>query len=235
MLEGRLRVSRAAERAGTNGDAAIEAVEEPTLFWRGMRYLCNAYFEPCYGFRAWGVENVPMTGPTLLVCNHQSFLDPIVVGLPLNKRRFHALARKTLWANPAMGWLITKLNAMPVDQENPGDLRAMRACLEVLNNRGMLLIFPEGARTLSGKTEDFQTGTMLLIRRAKPTVVPVAIDGAYEAWPRHGRPKPTGKLGIEFGRPIEAAELLAMKPEAALGHLRDTVERMRLNLARRMR
>ena len=208
----------------------------PNLFWRTLHFFCFLYFLPMYRFRWWGVRKVPLTGPVLMVCNHQSFLDPIVVGLPMSRRKFHALARKTLWDNKAVGWVITRLNAFPVDQENPGDLRAMRACLELLNAGDALLIFAEGARTLTGKTEAFQTGTMLLIKRAKPTVVPVAIEGAYEAWPRRAKhPKPTGRIGIMFGDPIPAEQLLSLKPDAALGLLRDRVESMRLEVAERLR
>lgn len=216
-------------------DAAPARTQRPSFFWHAMHFLCFVYFLPMYRFRAWGVSRVPMTGPVLLVSNHQSFLDPIIIGLPLSKRRFFALARKTLWDTKWVGWLITKLNAIPVDQENPGDLKAMRACLDVLNRGEMLMLFPEGARTLTGQTESFATGMMLLIRRARPTVVPVALEGAYEAWPRTRKlPRPTGRIGVMFGEPVPAEELLSLKPEAALELLRQRVESMRLEVAARL-
>lgn len=210
-------------------------VHRPDLFWRVLHFFCFAYFLPCYRFRAWGVRRVPRSGPVLLVSNHQSYLDPIAIGLPLSRRRLFALARKTLWDTPWVGWLITRLHAIPVDQENPGDLKAMRACLDVLGRGEALLIYPEGARTLTGRTEPFQTGTMLLIKRAKPAVVPVAIDGAFQAWPRNRKaPRPTGRIGVMFGEPIPAEELLAMKPDDALRRLRDRVETMRQEVVHRL-
>lgn len=217
-------------------ESGKDAPSRPTAFWQLMHLLCFLYFLPAYRFRAWGTSRLPMTGPTLLVSNHQSFLDPIVVGLPLARRRMGALARKTLWDNKAVGWLIDRLEAIPVDQENPSDLKAMRACLEVLSRGEALLIFPEGARTMTGQTQAFQIGTMLLIKRARPTIVPVGIDGAFDVWPRTRKlPRATGRIGVEFGEPISAETLLAMKPDAALNHLRETVESLRLGVADKMR
>jgi 1-acyl-sn-glycerol-3-phosphate acyltransferase len=146
------------------------------------------------------------------------------VGLPLARRRFYALARKTLWDQKAVGWLITQLGALPVDQENPGDLKAMRACIDVLKRDQMLLIYPEGARSLSGQVEAFQPGTMLLIKRARPTVVPVGIAGADGVWERGRKlPAATGRLGVSFGEPIPASTLLAMSAQDAVGMLRERV------------
>ena len=211
-----------------------QASLRPTWFWQVMHLVCFLYFVPMYRFRAWGVRHVPLTGPVLLVSNHQSFFDPILVGLPLARRRFYAMARKTLWDHPAVGWLIEQLSAVPVDQENAaGDLRAMRQCVEILRQGQMLLVFPEGSRTLTGETDAFLTGTMLLIKRARPAVVPVALDGAFDAWPRGRKlPRPTGRMGVRFGEPIPAEALLTIPPGQALTLLRDRVESLRLGVAK---
>lgn len=217
--------------------APATGVHRPNLFWHALHLFCFVWFLLCYRFRSYDVHRVPLTGPVLLVSNHQSFLDPIVVGLPFSRRRLHAMARKTLWNNKLVGWLITKLNAFPVDQERTGggDLAAMRQCIDILKRDEMLLIFPEGARTLTGKTEKFETGTMLVIKRAKPTVVPVALEGPYEAWPRRAKlPRLWGTIAIRFGEPVSAESLLAMPAEEALESLRRKVESMRRELAARM-
>jgi 1-acyl-sn-glycerol-3-phosphate acyltransferase len=225
-------------RSTDPSDPRDRATQRPTWLWRLLHLLCFLYFVPAYRFRAWGVQHVPLTGATLLVANHQSFLDPIVGGLPLSRRRFVALARKTLWDSRCVGWLITRLNAIPVDQNGVdgggGDLKAMRACLDVLGRGDALVIYPEGARTLTGEVQRFHTGSMLLVKRAKPTVVPVAIEGAFEAWPRLRRfPRPTGRIGVMFGEPIPAEELVKLKPDDALAQLRDRIEQMRQDIARR--
>ena len=204
-------------------------------WWHLLHALCYAWFAPLYQYRAWGIHHVPRTGPVLLVSNHQSFLDPIAVGLGAHHRQFYAMARTTLWDTRWLGWLIGSLNAVPVDQGG-SDVRAMRQCLGVLNQNHALLVFPEGARTMDGRTHPFQTGTMLLIKRARPIVVPVAIEGAYGIWRRGMRlPKLTGRVGVMYGSPIEPDELLSRTPREALDLLQARIEAMRKTIGRRMR
>jgi len=113
-------------------------------------------------------------------------------------------------------------------------MAAMRRCIEVLNDGQALLIMPEGTRTLDGTTQAFAPGTMLIVKRAKPKVVPVAVEGAYAAWPKGRGPRLTGRIGVMFGEAIPAEKLIAMGADAALAMLRDEVERMRLEVAERM-
>jgi len=200
-------------------------------WWHFCHMLCVVWFYTCYRFRFFGQDNIPRTGPVLLVSNHQSMLDPIIVGLGSSHRQFYALARATLWDTKWLGRIMDSLNAIPVDQDKP-DASTMKHCIEVLKQNHALLVFPEGARTLSGETEPFEPGTMLIIKRAKPIVVPVALDGAYDAWPRtKKRPKLFGRIACVYGEPIEAEDLLSVKPAEALETLRKKVESLRLELA----
>ena len=93
------------------------------LWWHLLHLPCYVWCRLFYRYRWRGVENVPLTGPLLLVSNHQSLLDPILVGVPCWRRQFYALARATLWSNRLLGWLINTLNAIPVDQ-SAADTRA---------------------------------------------------------------------------------------------------------------
>ncbi|MEM6333140.1 MAG: lysophospholipid acyltransferase family protein [Planctomycetota bacterium] len=205
------------------------------VWWHLMHALCFLWFWPCYRFRAFHSKRIPTTGPVLLLANHQSFLDPIIVGLPSSHRQFHAMARATLWNNRTVARLIDSLNAIPVDQE-ASDLKAIRSCVDVLKAGHALLVFPEGSRTPDGAVHGFEQGTALLIRRAKPTVVPVAIEGSFDAWPRGRKlPRPTGRIAVMYGEPVSADELLAMKPDAMLDELRGRVEDMRQELADTLR
>ena len=202
------------------------------LYWAFMHFLCYVWVAPCYRYRAWGITNVPRTGPVLLVSSHQSFMDPILVGLGCHHRQFYAMARATLWDSALLGKLIDSLNAIPVDQES-ADLPAMRKCVDVLRKNQGLLVFPEGARTEDGSIAPFAPGMMLLVRRAKPKVVPVAIEGAFDVWSRYRKaPKLCGRVGVVYGEPIEAERLLAM--EAPTEFLRQQCEVLRQEAARRI-
>lgn len=204
------------------------------LWWHVLHLLSYYWVTSCYRYRAWGVRHVPADGPVLLVSNHQSFLDPILVGLACHHRQFYAMARSTLFKRRVFAWLIRSLNAVPVRQ-GQADKAAMRQCLDMLQRGHALLIFPEGGRTFNGATQRFAPGTMLLIRRARAQVVPVAIEGAFAAWPRkRARPQAVGRIGVQYGRPIAAATLLAMGSEKALAELENRIETMRLGLADRM-
>lgn len=192
--------------------------------------LCVIWFTFSYRFRFFGQHHIPRSGPVLLVSNHQSMLDPIIVGIGSSHRQFYAMARATLWNNKILGWMMNTLNAIPVDQDKP-DASTIKRCIEVLKQEHALLVFPEGARTYTGKTEAFEPGTMLIIKRAKPTIVPVALEGAFDAWPRVRKlPKLFGHIVCKYGEPIEASDLLSMPNAEALEYLRDRVETLRLEL-----
>lgn len=188
-----------------------------------------------YRHRWWNIHNIPAEGPTLLVCNHQSYLDLPVLGVGIYHRHFHPMARKTLFRNPVFGRLIRSLNAFEVDQES-ADIRSVRTAIDKLKAGHLVLLFPEGARTEDGRMGPFNPGLMLLIRRARPTVVPMAVDGVYDAWPINRKwPRLSGATGAEYGEPIPAKDLIAMPPEEARKLLRHRVETLRLSVRQRLR
>ena len=186
-----------------------------------------------YHARWWGVQHVPRRGGVLLICNHQSYLDLPLIGIGLEHRHFHSMAASWLFQHPIFRRLIATLNAFPVEQ-GKGDVRAVRRAIELLKREQLVLIFPEGSRSRDGSVLEFETGLMLLIRRARPTVVCAGLDGPFEVWPRdRKRPRLTGRMGIAFDQPIEAETLLAMSPEDASRMLHDRVVAMREDVRRR--
>lgn len=209
------------------------------LWWALYHWITWLWFVSCYRWRAWGVRNIPDEGPVVFVSNHQSFLDPIVVGLGCHKRQFHPLARKTLWDSAVYRALSLPMNAIPVDQE-AGDLKAMKTCLEKLAQGHALLLFPEGARTRDGRVKPFANGIKLILKRSGAPVVPVGIAGAFEAWPIHAKlPSPRGRIGVAYGQTITPEELKALGPDAGLALLHERVcalhaeAQQRLDAARR--
>ncbi|RMD63260.1 MAG: 1-acyl-sn-glycerol-3-phosphate acyltransferase [Planctomycetota bacterium] len=177
-----------------------------------------------FSVRRWWRGPVPAAGPLLVVANHQSYLDPPLVGLAVHNRPLRYVAREGLFRSRALGPLIRSLNAAPVAEGGRADVRSMRAVLEALQSGGAVLLFPEGTRTPDGSVQPFRKGVGLLLKRARCPVLPVGIAGAYEAWPRSSRlPRLGGPVHVVAGRTLQPDSLLARGAEAALEQLREVV------------
>lgn len=124
------------------------------------------------------------TGPVILASNHQSYFDPPLAG-NASDRAIYFLARRSLLNVPVLGWLLPKLNVIPVDQEGV-DRSALKGIIRVLKRGECALLFPEGSRTVDGKLQPAQPGVGLIIARTMAPVVPMRIFGAHEALPRSG-------------------------------------------------
>ena len=140
-------------------------------------------------------------GPVILAANHQSYFDPPLAG-SVSDRAIYFLARRTLLNGAVLGWLLPKLNVVPVDSEGGKDRTALKALIRILRAGEGTLVFPEGQRTLDGNLQPAQPGLGLVIARTLAPVVPMRIFGAYEAWPIHEKfPRP-GRVTIVVGEPI---------------------------------
>jgi 1-acyl-sn-glycerol-3-phosphate acyltransferase len=144
-------------------------------------------------------------GPVILAANHQSFLDPPFAG-SASRRAIYFLARRTLLDGRFFGWLLPKLNVIPVDSESGKDRTALKALIRILRAGEGTLVFPEGQRSPDGKLQPAQPGLGLVIAKTLAPVVPIRIFGAYEAWPIHKKwPRP-GRVTVVVGEPIYFTE-----------------------------
>lgn len=152
-------------------------------YWAGYnvsRILAKIFFR----FRILHRERMLQSGPVILASNHQSYFDPPLVG-NASDRAIYYLARRSLLNVPVLGWLLPKLNIIPVDNEGV-DRSALKGIIRVLKRGEGALIFPEGERTFDGNLLPAQPGVGLIIARTLAPVVPVRIFGAHEALPRGG-------------------------------------------------
>lgn len=203
------------------------------LWWEFTRLVFIFIMAVAWRLRWWGGENVPQQGGVLMVCNHQSYLDLLALGVAIPRRHFHGMARTGLFKNAFFSKLIRSYNAFPVDASK-GDMRAMRTAIERLKQGQLVLIFPEGSRSPDGHVHPFAKGIEVVIRRAKPTVVPAAIEGLYDILPPHRKWPSRGRAAVAFGKPIDAETLLsADQPVPAL--LQNRVEQLRLELREKLR
>ena len=152
-------------------------------YWLGYhfsRVIGRLFFR----FRIVQRERMIQNGPVILAMNHQSYLDPPLAGITCD-RAIYFLARKTLLGAPLLGWLLPKLNVIPVNQEGV-DRGAIKALIRILKAGNGVLVFPEGSRTLDGKLQPTEPGLGLVIAKTLAPVVPMRIFGAHEALPRGG-------------------------------------------------
>src|SRR6267142_1843707 len=175
------------------------------LGYDAFRVLARAVGVWLYGLRAVGRENWPVEGGALVCANHQSMFDPPLVGLTC-PRRMNYLARDTLFRVPILSQLITFLDAIPIDREGVG-LAGLKETLRRLKAGELVLIFPEGTRTHDGEVAALKPGFISVARRSRVPLVPVGLDGAYQAWPRTSRFPRGGRIAVVIGEPISAAQV----------------------------
>lgn len=146
-------------------------------------------------------------GPVIMASNHESYLDPPLVGSVADRAIFF-LARKTLLDGRFFGWLLPKLNVIPVDQEG-NDRSALKALIRILRAGEGTLVFPEGERTKDGRLQPALPGLGFVIAKTLAPVVPMRIFGARQAWPRGSTRVRPGRITVVVGEPIHftAADL----------------------------
>jgi 1-acyl-sn-glycerol-3-phosphate acyltransferase len=176
-----------------------------------FRFVARVTGTVCFRLRWNGSENFPATGGALICSNHQSFFDPVLVGLTCN-RRMNYLARDTLFHSPILAPLIRYLDAIPIDREG-GGLAGLKETLRRLKAGEQVLIFPEGTRTSDGEVRPLKPGFCSVARRSKTPLVPVGLDGAYHAWPRTAKFPRLGRMAVVVGEPMPA-ELVAEMTDA---------------------
>lgn len=194
----------------------------PKRIWYDfLRVFFRALGVAVFRVRVFGREHVPADGGALVLSNHQSHLDPILIGLSCD-RRMNYLARDTLFGFAPFRWLIYSLDAIPLDREGIG-LGGLKESLKRLKAGEMLLIFPEGTRTRDGEVGRLKPGFLALARRSNATLVPVAIEGAYESMPRNSLLPRATVIHIQFGPPLKPADFASWDDETLLQAINDRI------------
>lgn len=157
-----------------------------------------------------GLENVPAEGPFLLIANHQSYLDPILIQTVL-RRPIYTMAKSTQFSDRLTGGFLRRVNSFPVRRFET-DPQAVRIVLRRLGEGHGVGIYIEGERSWDGRIQPPRLGVLRLILKAGVPVVPVGISGTYDVWPRWDRAIKRGTVQIRFGQPMQFPQV-DRKPE----------------------
>ena len=187
-----------------------------------------------FSLRFEGGRNIPAEGPALLIANHESFLDPIAVGLTTTRQLCY-LARKSLFTSPLFGSFLRSVGCVPVDQEGVAK-EGLKAVLGLLSQGRAVLVFPEGERTTTGQMNPLKPGIQLLIKRTRAPIVPVGIAGAFDAFPRSRKfprfsplfmPAGRGTMAVSVGSPLDARHYLELPRDRLLVELQGAIQTMK--------
>ncbi|MDR3321249.1 MAG: 1-acyl-sn-glycerol-3-phosphate acyltransferase [Synergistaceae bacterium] len=216
------------------------------MFYSFARFILKLYFFIYHRMRVRGLDRleeflVSHDGPVVLAANHESYLDPPAIGVAFSGRlRF--VAWDGLFKVPLLSSLISALGAVPVSQENKNSAAGLlRQVIGFIEDGFSVLIFPEGMRSPDGALLPFEGGAAFVASKTNTPIVPVWMEGTWEAMSVHVTiPRPHG-ITVTFGDPIlpgELPEKLSEKERrgALLDALRSSLENMRgVNYRRRVR
>jgi long-chain acyl-CoA synthetase len=174
------------------------------LFFFMLGRFLNLVALDLFHLKVHGLENLPEQGPYLLCSNHQSYFDPIVMGASLPWRIFRdtfAVGTSDIFGEGFMRRLARWIRVVVLDPD-ANLVPAMRAGAYGLRQGRILVLYPEGERSDSGKPTVFRKGAAILSIHEQAPIVPVAIEGFYDAWPRHKKWPKLANLRLVFGKPI---------------------------------
>ncbi len=215
--------------------AEMTAVHAPSQVGSPLRrnwiwFICQAiigvFFTFWLRYRARGVEHLPKTGGGLLLANHQSYLDPLLVGLPL-RRPVSYLARDSLFRIPVIGWLLRNTYVMPLSRDT-GGAAGFRETLRRLDDGFLVGVFPEGTRSPDGTLGTFKPGFAALVRRTEVPIYPVGIAGANRALGKGSRFLKPRRVCVVFGEPFSRTTI---EPLCQRGREPELVEAVRSRIA----
>ena len=151
-----------------------------------------------------GLDKLPKTGAFILSSNHQSYLDPLILAsvLPADVfMRAFAVGTSEIFGEGLMRRLARSIKVIVVDPD-ANLVPAMRAGAFGLRQGMALILYPEGERSIDGTPKRFKKGAAILSIHLQVPIVPVAIEGFYDAWPRNQKFRGFKPLKMVFGDPI---------------------------------
>lgn len=151
------------------------------------------------------IENIPKNVKFIIVANHESYIDPVIIKAIfdkyVNKIVFY-LTKKEAYNNPLKRLFFNTVGTIPVDREK-GDKFVLELAINKLKEGDIVGLFPEGTRSRDGKLHRGKTGAVRIALAAKCPILPIGINNTYELWPPHKKlPRRRKEVIINIGKPI---------------------------------
>ncbi len=185
------------------------------IYWNVGRANFIQFFRSFWGYEIDGKENFPEYGGALVIANHQSELDPFLVGSAVH-RKVQWLSKAENFNIPIFRSIITPFGTIPL-KRGQKDVKALDKVRAVLEGGGCVGMFPEGTRSTNGKLAEFHSGAARLCLETGIPYVPCAIFGAYKVFPKNVNPsgikwRQGHKISIRIGK------LVYIDPDLELNH-----------------
>ncbi len=178
-------------------------MDKGSVLYRVLKVILTPILRGLYGVKREGLETFPMEGPVIVVANHVSFLDSFWIPLSVPRRMVY-LAKSEYFESRRTRWFFRALGMIPVKRDVKEKTEAaLQAGIEVLEQGGVIGLYPEGTRSPDGRLYRGRTGVARLALRSGAPVVPVGLVGSREVMPKSAKfPKPWGKVRVRFGPPL---------------------------------
>lgn len=182
-------------------------------FWKRLfYYICRLAFR----LKIEGREREPASGPLIVAGNHASLLDPPLIGMCLRRQSAY-MAKDDLFTVPILGPWLRSIGSFPVRRGAP-DRKAIRRSLEVLERGGVLVIFPEGTRSLDGRLRDAEPGAAMIALRTGVPVLPAAVVNSYRILPKGARWPRFMQVTVRFGPLLHVPKIEGRLDHETLAH-----------------
>lgn len=177
-----------------------------------FRFLCRVIFTLIGKPSVTGQLNIPRKGPFVLVANHQSIIDPLLL-MALFPHRITFLAASYLFKIPLVGLLVRAGGALPVSSGQRG-IKSMRESLSRLSAGGIIGLFPEGGVSFDGQLKPFRSGWAYFALKTGSPALPVAISGSGDVLPPGTYlPRRAGRIRVNIGELVPVEEKAKMRQE----------------------
>jgi len=197
------------------------------IFYWFVKGIFYPFVRLYLGLRREGLEHIPRRGPLIIVCNHVSYMDAILLGSAA-PRPIQFMVLQWMYDLLFLRWFYWGMGTVPV-QSDGKDRKAIKLALQVLDRGRVLGIFPEGTRSPDGRIRETRPGAAMIAAMSGAPVVPAYIDGARESMPVGARFPAPARVRVRFGEPLR---YLSQERKRDRGGMREFAQAMEAAIRR---